>query len=80
MATFATSMYTGKDDSRETALGSKVVKKLSRELVGGNYHLYFDNFFSSVPLLEDLVYMHAAHFARTGEESLMPSKRPNWVC
>ena len=48
-------VYTGKDDSRETALGSKVVKKLSRELVGGNYHLYFDNFFSSVPLLEDLL-------------------------
>ena len=31
-------VYTGKDDSRKSVLGSKVVKKLSRELVGGNYH------------------------------------------
>ena len=48
-------VYTGKQDSVETALGSKVVKKLTRQLVGGNYHLYFDNFFSSIPLLEDLL-------------------------
>lgn len=48
-------VYTGKDDSSETNLGAKVVKKLSRSLVGGNYHLYFDNFFSSVPLFDDLL-------------------------
>ena len=48
-------VYTGRDDSTETNLGAKVVKKLSRSLVGGNYHLYFDNFFSSVPLFEELL-------------------------
>ena len=50
-------VYTGKGEggSTETGLGSKVVKKLSRALVGGNYHLYFDNFFSSIPLMEELL-------------------------
>ena len=48
-------VYTGREESTETNLGAKVVKKLSRPLVGGNYHLYFDNFFSSVSLFEDLV-------------------------
>ena len=36
-------------------MGLKVVKKLSRTLVGKRYHLYFDNFFSSVSLMEDLL-------------------------
>lgn len=48
-------VYTGKEESMETGLGAKVVKKLSRPLVGGKYHLYFDNFFSSVKLFEDLL-------------------------
>ena len=48
-------VYTGRDDSTETNLGTKVVKKLSQPLIGGNYHLYFDNFFSSVTLFQDLV-------------------------
>ena len=48
-------IYTGKEDSVETNLGAKVVKKLSRTLVGKRYHLYFDNFFSSVSLMEDLL-------------------------
>ena len=48
-------VYTGRDDSTETNLGAKVVKKLSQPLIRGNYHLYFDNFFSSVALFEDLV-------------------------
>ena len=48
-------VYTGRDDSTETNLGAKVVKKLSQLLIGRNYHLYFDNFFSSVTLFEDLV-------------------------
>ena len=48
-------IYTGRDDSTETNLGAKVVKKLSQPLIGGNYHLYFDNLFSSVTLFDDLV-------------------------
>ena len=48
-------VYTGKEELAENNLGAKVVKKLSRPLVGGKYHLYFDNFFSSVDLFEDLL-------------------------
>ncbi len=48
-------VYTGKEESTELELGAKVVKKLSRPLAGGNYHLYYDNFFSSVKLCEDLL-------------------------
>ncbi len=48
-------VYTGKEESAEVALGSKFVKKLSRSLVGRRYHLYFESFFSSIPLLDDLL-------------------------
>ena len=48
-------VYTGKDgENVETNLGPKVVKKLSRALIGGNYHVYLDNF-SSVKLFEELL-------------------------
>ena len=47
--------YTGKEESAEVNLGAKVAKKLLRMLVGKGYHLYFDNFFSSVSLMEDLL-------------------------
>ena len=48
-------VYSGKDnDAMSENLGESVVVKLSRPLVGGNYHLYFDNFFTSVSLLEKL--------------------------
>jgi hypothetical protein len=36
-------------------LGENVVLKLSEPLSGGYYHLYFDNFFTSVSLLEKLL-------------------------
>ena len=48
-------IYTGKEESAETNLGGKVVKKLSRMLVGKRYHLYFDKIFCSVSLLDDLL-------------------------
>ena len=35
--------------------GAIVVKKLSRSLVGGRCHIYFDNYLASVSLLEDLL-------------------------
>lgn len=47
-------LYTGKTDSVEKQLGSRVVKDLTRELVGGNHYVYFDNFFTSVELLSSL--------------------------
>ena len=48
-------VYTGKQEAVEANLGATVVKKLSRSLVGGRYHIYFDNYFASVSLLEDLL-------------------------
>ncbi|XP_043468349.1 piggyBac transposable element-derived protein 4-like [Leptopilina heterotoma] len=47
-------MYTGKAESAEKQLGARVVKDLTRELVGGNHHVYFDNFFTGVDLLASL--------------------------
>jgi hypothetical protein len=41
-------VYTGKADAPEKYLGEKVVKKLTRALVGGNVHTYCDNFFTTV--------------------------------
>ena len=48
-------VYTGRSDGTTTDLGAKVVHKLSRELQGGFYHLWFDNFFSSLPLFNLLL-------------------------
>ena len=48
-------VYTGKDGSATANLGTKVVERLSRVLVGGHYHLYFDNFFSSLSLFDSLL-------------------------
>ena len=48
-------VYTGKDGAVTTNLGAKVVELLLRALVGGHYHLYFNNFFSSLPLFDSLL-------------------------
>ncbi len=49
-------VYTGKEgDKADVGLGGKVVTALSRDLVGKNYHLYMDNFFSSIPLFHQLL-------------------------
>ena len=44
-------VYTGRprqgEPEPECGLGARVVTELSRDLVGGFYHLFFDNFFSS---------------------------------
>ncbi|XP_066581313.1 piggyBac transposable element-derived protein 4-like [Prorops nasuta] len=47
-------VYTGKTESCEKQLGARVVKDLTRELVGKNHHVYFDNFFTAVDLLISL--------------------------
>ncbi|XP_063924603.1 piggyBac transposable element-derived protein 4-like [Zophobas morio] len=47
-------LYTGKTDSQEKSLSSRVIKQLTSHLQGKNHLLYFDNFFNSVPLLEEL--------------------------
>ena len=48
-------VYTGKDGSAENKLGQRVVKDLTRLLKGKNHHVFFDNFFTSEELLQDLV-------------------------
>ena len=49
------SVYTGREEEVERDLGAKVVKRLVQPLAGGNYHVYFDNYFSTVKLFEDLL-------------------------
>ena len=49
-------VYTGKEGNNTTLdLGGSVVKKLTRDIIGKNYHLYYDNYFTSVALLESLL-------------------------
>ena len=55
MGTYVILMCGKEGDRSEDNIGAKVVKALSRPLVGGNYILYFDNFFSSPRLFLDLL-------------------------
>ena len=48
-------MYTSKSDGVEGGLGKRVILDLSKTLEGKKYHLYFDNFFSSVSLMTTLL-------------------------
>ena len=50
-------VYTGKkqDGATEQNLGYRVVHDLTRNFVGKNHHVFFDNFFSTVKLAEDLL-------------------------
>lgn len=48
-------IYVGKTDSPENNLGARVVKDLTRQLVGKYYIIFCDNFFSSLPLFKDLL-------------------------
>lgn len=51
------SVYTGKerDADPQQGLGYRVVHNLTRPLVGKNHHVFVDNFFSSIPLAENLL-------------------------
>lgn len=51
------SVYTGKERGAraEQGLGYRVVHKLTRPLTGKNHHVFVDNFFSSIPLAENLL-------------------------
>lgn len=48
-------IYTGKVDTVSQNLGGRVVMDLTNTLQGKFHRIYFDNFFSSVPLMEDLL-------------------------
>ena len=45
----------GRSDASEGALGKSVVLDLLYRIDGMHHHLYFDNFFTFVPLLEMLL-------------------------
>ena len=47
-------VYTGKGEGRVEGLGAHVVKKLTEDLKNKNHHVFFDNYFTSYQLLEDL--------------------------
>lgn len=47
-------IYTGKTDSPEAQLGTRVVKDLTRELIGNNHVVVQDNYFTSPNLLLSL--------------------------
>lgn len=72
-------IYTGKAESSEKQLGARVVKDLTRELVGKNHHVYFDNFFTGVDLMislkEDQIF--ACGTVRKNRTRLPKSKIPD---
>ena len=48
-------VYQGREEGVQDSLGTRVVLPLSNSLEGKSYHLYFDNFFTSVSLLSTLL-------------------------
>ncbi|XP_049961706.1 piggyBac transposable element-derived protein 4-like [Schistocerca serialis cubense] len=48
-------IYTGKIEGKvEKSLGERIVRDICKSLEGKGYHIYFDNFFTSVSLLQKL--------------------------
>ncbi|XP_044755093.1 piggyBac transposable element-derived protein 4-like [Coccinella septempunctata] len=47
-------IYTGKVDSAEKHLGTRVVKDLTKNIAGEYHKVYFDNYFTSMNLMNDL--------------------------
>ena len=47
-------VYTGRQENHEVGLGAHVVKTLTSDLKNKYHHVYFDNFFTSVQLLEQV--------------------------
>jgi hypothetical protein len=48
-------IYTGKTDSVESSLGKRVVLTLTNKIQGKYHRVFFDNFFTSLDLMEDLL-------------------------
>jgi len=48
-------VYTGKTDSTETSLGKRVVLNLTKNIYGHFHKIFFDNFFTSFDLMEELL-------------------------
>jgi len=48
-------IYTGKTDSVESSLGKRVILTLTNKIEGKYHRVFFDNFFTSLDLMEDLL-------------------------
>ena len=48
-------IYLGRRQNSEYGLGYDVVMKLCQEITGKYHHVYFDNLFTSVPLMKELL-------------------------
>ena len=46
-------VYVGKEKQSEYGLGGRIIKDLTKNLVGKNYHVYCDNYFTSIKLFHD---------------------------
>ena len=72
-------VYLGKQRGRVlvNGLGYSVVMELMNPFLNKNHHVYFDNFFSSPKLLEDLQNegTYACSTVRAGRVGLLPSSR-----
>ena len=55
MSTLVVLQVQGGNETREVELGKKTVLKLTEKLRDKNYHVYFDNYFNGLPLLEELL-------------------------
>ena len=58
-------IYIRAEGNTVNSLGSKVVLDLAQDLFGKGYHLYFDNFFSSVELAKELLIHQTGMIATT---------------
>ena len=63
----------GNNGQREFDLGPKVVKKMIEKLPTNSYHMFMDNFFSSLPLANELLEKNM-HITATIK------KKEEWVC
>ena len=69
-------VYTGKQANMvEHGLGEKVVKTLTADLQGKHHHVFFDNFFTNVKLMEDLLAdgIYACGTARKDRKGFPPA-------
>ena len=69
-------VYTGKEGNRvEHGLGERVVKTLTDRLQGQHHHVFFDNFFTSEKLMQDLLAdgIYACGTARKDRKGFPPT-------
>ncbi|XP_033728229.1 piggyBac transposable element-derived protein 4-like [Pecten maximus] len=69
-------VYTGRENNvAEKGLGERVVKDLTRDIWGQNHHVYCDNYFTTVPLFEELLQnkTYACGTVRANRKGLPPA-------